>query len=121
MGYDADIRCIVLIRCMEHAIHVAGGHFIRAIRPASSRTVTQKGKESVADRDDDGDDGPDSSTDFDVGDTVGKALALVTQVSSYPIYCQPEQIGFTSADRSGSRPKHVRFSARRASRSTFVR
>ena len=106
---------------MEHAIHVAGGHFIRAIRPASSRMVTQKVKESVADCDDDWDDGPDSGTDFDVSDTVGKALALVTQVSSYPIYCQPEKIGFTSADRSRSCPKHTHFSARRASRSTFVR
>ena len=103
---------------MEHAIHVAGGHFIRAIRPASSRTVTQKAKESVADRDDDGDDGPDSGTDFDVGDTVGKALALVTQVSS--IYCQPERTGFKYSNRSESRPKRARFSVRRASRSTFV-
>jgi hypothetical protein len=73
---------------MEHAIHIAGGHFIRAIRPVSSRTVTQKAKESVADRDDDGDDGPNSSTDFDVGDMVGKALMLVTQVSSYLLSAQ---------------------------------
>lgn len=73
------------------------------------------------DHDDDGDDGPNSGTDFDVSDTVENALMLVTQVSSYPIYCRPEQIGFTSAERSGSRPKHMPFSARRASRSTFMR
>jgi hypothetical protein len=57
---------------MEHAIHVAGGHFIRTIGPTSTRTVTR----------DDEDHGEDGGVDFDVGDTVGKALALVTQVSS---------------------------------------
>ena len=31
-------------RCMEHSIHVAGGHFITAFGPTSSRNVLQKVK-----------------------------------------------------------------------------
>jgi hypothetical protein len=68
---------------MEHSIHVAGGHFIKAIRPTSSRNVFQKAKDGAGDYEDDGEDGAENSgVEFDVGDTTGKALALVTQAGS---------------------------------------
>jgi hypothetical protein len=90
---------------MEHSIHVSGGHFIKGVGPTSSRKILKKVK--VASRnaqgddedldafdvhsdsdgdsgDDDDENGPgDGNSDgieFDAGDTVGKALALVTQV-----------------------------------------
>lgn len=92
-------------RCMEHSIHVATGHFIKAIGPTSSRNVIRKVKKAfknagvddsnldvkqlgieldeVGDREDDRDDGDgNDSVEFDVGDTVGNALALVTQAGS---------------------------------------
>jgi hypothetical protein len=95
----------IFYRCMEHSIHVAAGHFIKAIGPTSSRNVIRKVKKAfknagvddsnldveqlgmeldeVGDREDDRDDGDgNDSVEFDVGDTVGKALALVTQAGS---------------------------------------
>jgi hypothetical protein len=94
----------VSYRCMEHSIHVSGGHFIKAVNPTSSQNVIQKVKEAfknaggddsnldveqlgveldgVGDREDDRNDRAENeSVEFDVGDTVGKALALVTQAS----------------------------------------
>jgi hypothetical protein len=94
---------------MEHSIHVAGGHFIKAIGPTSSRNVIRKVKDAfknaggddsnldvdqlgveldgVGDReDDDGEDGAENGgVEFDVGDSVGKALALVTQAGSLSV------------------------------------
>jgi hypothetical protein len=81
---------------MEHAIHVAGGHFIRGVGPTSSRKVLKKvkaahrnasGDASDEDLDSDVDleraaNSDDEDNQFDTGDTVGKALALVTQVGA---------------------------------------
>jgi hypothetical protein len=67
---------------MEHSIHVAGGHFIKAISPVSSRSITQKSKDRVGEREDDEEN---DGTEFDAGDTIGKALALVTQARSLSI------------------------------------
>jgi hypothetical protein len=83
---------------MEHAIHVSGGHFIKGVGPTSSRKILKKVKVASRNAGDDddldqfdtrsdseaGDSGDDDTggIDFDAGDTVGKALALVTQVSS---------------------------------------
>jgi hypothetical protein len=78
---------------MEHSIHVSAGHFIRGVGPTSSRNVRKKVKAAGAsDVDSDGDNvrsdddgnGNDNALEFDVGDAVGKALALVTQVSGTP-------------------------------------
>lgn len=79
---------------MEHSIHVGGGHFIRGVGPTSSRNSRKKGKKPATDpydmdgedvsgdEDDTGNANDDSVAEFDAGDTVGKALALVTQVST---------------------------------------
>ena len=81
---------------MEHAIHVAGGHFIRGVGPTSSRKVLKKVKAvhrnasgDASDEDLDADvdlenaaNSDDEDNQFDTGDTVGKALALVTQVGA---------------------------------------
>jgi hypothetical protein len=91
-------------RCMEHSLHLAAKHFVQAVAPSSPRTVTRKVKKAFdratkngdldldsLDRElvgfsfDDGDDESEDSDDddvsgFDVGDSLGKALALVNQV-----------------------------------------
>jgi hypothetical protein len=82
------------VRCMEHSIHVGGGHFIRGVGPTSSRNSRKKGKAAAnlsgmdsdgggvsGDEDDTGNANDDGVAEFDAGDTIGKALALVTQVS----------------------------------------
>ena len=85
-------------KCMEHSIHVAGRHFIRGVGPTSSRNSRQKGKKAAVDpydtdggepsgdEDDTGNVDDDGVAEFDAGDTVGKALALVTQVSRAPAH-----------------------------------
>lgn len=95
---------------MEHSIHVAGGHFIKAIGPTSSHNVIRKVKKAfknaggdnsnpdveqldvpmeldgAGDNEDVRDNGAENDgVEFDVGDTVGKALALVTQAGSLSI------------------------------------
>ena len=94
-------------RCMEHAIHLGAGHFIKTVSPTSTPALMKKIKRAFhnaqmhgetvdldaldtglsgfdeeadngSDQDDDGDD--EESPDFGVGDTIGKALALVKQV-----------------------------------------
>lgn len=88
---------------MEHSVHVSAGHFIEGVGPTSASKVMKKVKEMLGKAhagDDDLDqldseldavfkggaeDGEDEEEDeeecFDVGDTVGKALALIQQVS----------------------------------------
>jgi hypothetical protein len=85
---------------MEHAIHVAGGHFIRRVGPTSSQKVLKRVKAAHRNASDydvdldedqpDAEGGVDSGEDsddnqFDTGDTVGKALALVTQVGCWKL------------------------------------
>jgi hypothetical protein len=89
---------------MEHSLHLAAKHLVQAIAPLSPRAVASKVKKAlqaaqvngdvdldILDRElvgfsfDDGDDesGDDDGGDmtgFDVGDSLGKALALVSQV-----------------------------------------
>lgn len=85
---------------MEHSIHVSSGHFIRGVGPTSTRKILKKvkvasGSRQADSRDSDdedlneyhedtrdsGDDGDEEhGVKFDAGDTVGKALVLVTQV-----------------------------------------
>jgi hypothetical protein len=93
------------LSCMEHAIHVSAGHFIKGVGPTSSRKILKKvkvasryaggdsddedvdafGAHSDSDEGDDDDgDGTTRAIEFDAGDTVGKALALVTQVGHGP-------------------------------------
>jgi hypothetical protein len=86
---------------MEHSIHVSAGHFIRGVGPTSSQNIRKKVKAAdMSDMDSDGEDarsdddgnGDDNNNalEFDAGDAVGKALALVAQVSGTPtrmLYC----------------------------------
>ena len=96
------------LRCMEHAIHVGAGHFIQVVSPTSARVLVTKIKKAFrdaqldddnidfdaleadlgGDNDDndnadanDNEDADDEAADFTIGDTIGKSLALVKQVS----------------------------------------
>jgi hypothetical protein len=91
-------------RCMEHAIHLGAGHFIQVVLPTSARILVKKIKKAFRnaqlddnnidfnaleadlggdDNDNDNaDDADDEAADFTVGDTIGKSLALVKQVST---------------------------------------
>ena len=86
---------------MEHALHLAAKHFVEDVSPTSASTLLKKVKGAmvnatgeknemdldalnveldsievkISEDDDEGD-----TKDYDVADTVGKALALVTQV-----------------------------------------
>jgi hypothetical protein len=87
------------ISCMEHALHLAAKHFVEGVAPTSVSILLWKVKGTMAnvmgeddtidldtlnsemgdieaemDADAEGDE------EFDVADTIGKALALVTQV-----------------------------------------
>ena len=107
---DDDMRWDPLegrIRCMEHAVHLSAGHFIRTVSPTSARALAKKIKKAFRDgelgddailvadlendddddnddnddNDDDGDNAASEAGNFTVGDTIGKSLALVKQVS----------------------------------------
>jgi hypothetical protein len=85
---------------MEHSIHVASGHFIRGVGPtffepsrkkgkavAASNNMDADGGELSGDEDDTIDTGNDDGVaEFNAGDTVGKALMLVTQASTTVAY-----------------------------------
>lgn len=53
---------------MEHALHLAAKHFVEAVGPTAGNHLHDPDEE-------------DDSEEFEVADTIGKALALVTQVS----------------------------------------
>jgi len=75
---------------MEHTIHLAAGDFIKVIGP-KSKSWTKNHTASVEDSDEEVDWNQlellpdeqvvDDETEFTAGDTLGKALALVNQVS----------------------------------------
>lgn len=62
---------------MEHALHLAAKHFIEEVAPTPASILHKKAAQAE-DEDEDGEE----SVEFDVGDTIGKALAFVAQVSS---------------------------------------
>jgi hypothetical protein len=62
--------------CMEHSLHLAAGHFIAEIGPTAAAEVIKKVRGATVEDDNEGED-----TEFDIADTLGKALALVQQVS----------------------------------------
>jgi hypothetical protein len=101
----------LISRCMEHAIHLGTGHFIQMVSPTSAHALVKKFKKALRkanidienidfdamedlggdnDDDDDDDDDEDAASEISVGDTIGKALALVKQVSTI---VQSMQIG----------------------------
>ena len=98
----------IVYRCMEHAIHLGAGHFIKTVSPTSTPALLKKikrafrqaqlhdetvdldaldaglsgfGEEGADESDEDVEADDDESSEFGVGDTIGKALALVKQVN----------------------------------------
>ena len=90
---------------MEHAVHLSAGHFIQVVLPTSAHILVKKIKKAFCDAqlnddnidfnaleadlggdddddNDNADDADDEAADFTVGDTIGKSLALVKQVST---------------------------------------
>ena len=85
---------------MEHAVHLGACHFIQVVSPTSARVLVKKIKKALRDAkiddtgidldtleadpvdEDDDDDDASEAEDFSVGDTIGKSLALVKQVST---------------------------------------
>jgi hypothetical protein len=100
-------QCI-RVRCMEHSLHLAAKHFIESVSPVSPASIRKKAAAALKmaregihinmeefeqamsvvdvdydDRDSNGS-GPDDwdkDTNFTPGDSLGKALGLVKQVS----------------------------------------
>jgi hypothetical protein len=68
---------------MEHSLHLAAKHFVQSIAPCSSKKADNPGTDTeddpVPDNIDDDDD--DDDDDIDAGDSLGKAIALVKQVT----------------------------------------
>lgn len=62
---------------MEHALHLAAKHFVEEVAPTPASALHKKAGQAEDDDDDD-----DESVEFDIGDTIGKALAFVAQVST---------------------------------------
>jgi hypothetical protein len=70
------------LRCMEHSLHVAVKHFVEKLAPHSRKKANVG-----SDNEDAGEDSnTDDNDDLEPGDSLGKALALVKQVSSLPFY-----------------------------------
>jgi hypothetical protein len=77
---------------MEHSLHLGARHFVEEVAPMSAHAVLKK-VQGVDVRSDDEyieeelgtlDDEDNDGGSFTVGDTVGKALALVTQIRKSP-------------------------------------
>ena len=78
---------------MEHSLHLGAGHFVKGVAPTSSRNILKKGpkladpEDDLEDVDDGVDDGEGEDGEgegeggFEIADSIGKALALVNQVS----------------------------------------
>ena len=73
---------------MEHSLHVACKHFIETVAPTSPAAIRKKvnapstfNQENPEDGGKTNEDEDDSDTEFTAGDALGKALALVKQVS----------------------------------------
>ena len=65
---------------MEHSLHIAAKHFVETVGPtSSSRKNGGAGDESGSESDD--------IDNLNAGDSLGKALALVKQVSSHSKHC----------------------------------
>ena len=89
---------LIETRCIEHTIHLGAAAFVKAVGP-KMKNWTKNRTASVEDTDDKDDDDEEWAADwnrldvisdeevideeinFEPGDTLGKALALVTQVS----------------------------------------
>jgi hypothetical protein len=71
---------------MEHSLHLAAKHFVQAIAPhfSSATSGVDLEGDAASDNDDDGGDDDNSAEEDESvnnGDSLGKAIALVKQVS----------------------------------------
>jgi hypothetical protein len=64
---------------MEHTLHLAAKHLIEEVAPTPASVLHKKVAQAEAEEDEDEDE---ESIKFEVGDTVGKALTFIAQVSS---------------------------------------
>ena len=69
-----------VFRCMEHSLHLAAKHFVQTITPHHKKHGTSAGDEGDS-ASDSGKDNDDDDEAIDSGDSLGKAIALVKQVS----------------------------------------
>jgi hypothetical protein len=67
---------------MEHTLHLVVKHFMEEVAPMPASTLHKKAAQAHANDEDE----DEESVEFDIGDTIGKALAFVSQVSSLVIY-----------------------------------
>ncbi|KAF8267382.1 hypothetical protein EI94DRAFT_1801722 [Lactarius quietus] len=70
-------------RCMEHSLHLVAKHFIKTIAPCSRKRGPSGGSASDSDNDpasDSDQDDNEDDEDIPVGDSLGKAIALVKQI-----------------------------------------
>jgi hypothetical protein len=66
---------VVLVRCMEHALNLGAGHLIKGVAPTPAHTLSHREGRDDGEGDEDG-----ANVVLETGDSLGKALALVTQV-----------------------------------------
>lgn len=61
---------------MSHILHLGSKSFLSAVNPTSRSALSKRNQ----DNDSEEDNNDDLGTEFEAGDVLGKALALVTQV-----------------------------------------
>jgi hypothetical protein len=66
---------------MEHSLHLGAGHFVKEVAPTPSRNILKKVQHAPVDEDHKGTADEDSEAELEAADSIGKALALVNQVS----------------------------------------
>jgi hypothetical protein len=66
---------------MEHSLHLAAKHFVETIAPHHKKHGTSAGDNEGDSASDGGEDDDDDDEAIDAGDSLGKAIALVKQVS----------------------------------------
>jgi hypothetical protein len=105
---------------MEHSLHLGAGHFIKGVSPTSSRKILKKVQHGGDNGDEDGDNIGDEedSVEFEVADSIGKALALRNQVSIH-IFGKAVQLIASCLDRFASHRKLEPFLKSHAKKWTF--
>jgi hypothetical protein len=105
------------IRCQEHILNLAARHFVDAVAPTPQATLLKKIRHAIDDGDETNidslteqlatlEDDPEAITEdgFDVADAVGKALALIEQVSLsfviFELFCN-ENFRFANPHKPG--------------------
>jgi hypothetical protein len=61
---------------MEHTLHLAAKHFMEEVTPTPASVLHKKAAQAEVEDDED-----EESVEFEVSDTVSKALAFIAQVS----------------------------------------